>query len=433
MIMKRYDSFTELTQAFALREGTAIEYFDEDGLKVSVSYPELAVRIMMRADELSVKGSGTDIVYATHSIDSIVELFASAVACRCILVSDPMMPEKVLSEAAEAADRLICNVTENAGDGEMLFFTSGTTNRSKVVRLTSKSLCRSAWNGQNMLECGPDDRILSILPISHVFGFVCSLLWGLAYGAVICLCTDPDKRLAAPGMFHPTIIPAVPSIVDAMIRHDAFNPELRVLLIGAAPCSEETAAELSERGIEVYIGYGLTETSSGIAITQGQDDLEGLCLCPDTEIGIEPDGEITVVTPCIMKGYLGQPETGEGYRLYTGDLGWMDDEGKLHVQGHKNDVIVLSDGTKISCPEYEHDLAEMSGEMDIALIEKDGKAVLVAGAGADIDGLREAVREYNKTMMLSQQVSDIEMFGRPLPRTLTGKLRRYELDRRYHQ
>ena len=431
--MKRYESFTELTRSFALREGTALEFLDEDGMLVKVSYPELSVRIMKRADEFFKKGSGTDTVYATHDLDSVVDLFASAVACRCILVSNPMMPDKVLEEANEGAVRLICDATVHAGDGELLFFTSGTTNRNKVVRLSSKTLCRSAWNGQQMLPCGPGDRILSILPLSHVYGFVCSLLWGLAYGATVCLCGDPERRLEAFRIFRPTILPAVPSIVEAMLRTDAFNPELKTILIGAAPCSEETASQLAARGLEVYIGYGLTETSSGIAITQGMDDLDAMHLCPDTEIRIEPDGEIAVSTPCMMKGYLGLPETTEGFWLYTGDLGWLDSEGRLHIQGRKNDVLVLGDGTKVCCPEYENDLAEMSGEHDIALVEKDGKIVLVAGAGADIESLREAVEEYNKTMIMSQQISDIEMFGRPLPRTITGKLRRYELDKLYYQ
>ena len=82
---------------------------------------------------------------------------------------------------------------------------------------------------------------------------------------------------------------------------------------------------------------------------------------------------------------------------------------------------------------YEHDLAEMSGQEDIALIERDGRAILVAGAGSDVDKLKEAVVEYNKTMLRSQQAYRIVVFGRPLPRTMTGKLRRYELGRKYQQ
>lgn len=429
--MIRYDSFRELTEAFATRDGAALVFTAEDGSIGSVSYRELADRIMSRAGELAGKGPGTDAVIAAPTVDSVVEIFASAVACRCIIMADPMMPEQVIKEAVAGANKYVCDVTERRGDGEMLFFTSGTTSRSKAVRLTSNSLCCSAWSGQNMLACGPDDTILCVLPLSHVFGFVCSLLWGLAYGATIALCSDVRDMFTAPMKFRPTILPAVPSIVEAMIKYDVLNPELRVVLIGAAPCTPETADILREKGIDTYFGYGLTETSSGIAITQDLDEPEAMYPCPGADIRIEPDGEVSVATPCMMKGYLGNPETYEGYRFYTGDLGWFDDKGRLHLQGRKKDVLILSDGTKIYCPEYEHDLADMSGEEDIALIEKDGHAVLVAGAGSDIEALKAAVREYNKTILRSQQVYDVEEFGRPLPRTMTGKLRRYELQRRY--
>ena len=429
--MKKYRSFNELVRSFSEREGDALQYQKEDGSVCSITYPKLAEMILQRAEAKKPLGRGTDIIYADSDPETIVEIFASAIAGRCVLMASQMMPDRVLMEAQEGTVRLVCGGMEQGSEGELLFFTSGTTNRSKVVRLTSDALCCSAWNGQSMLECGPGDRILSLLPIEHVYGFVCGLLWGLAYGATVCLCPSDDSRLKMTGVFHPTILPAVPAVIDAMTEHDLLNPELRVVLVGAAPCSEETVGLLRERNIEVYVGYGLTETSSGIAITQGMEDFDAMHLCPDTDIRIEPDGEITVSTPCMMKGYLGQPETTEGYRLYTGDLGWLDDQGRLHLQGRKKDVIILSDGSKINCPEYEHDIAEMSGETDIALIDIDDEIILVVGAGADTDSLWEAVEEYNKTMLQSQQITDVEEFGRPLPRTLTGKIRRYELQRRY--
>ena len=431
IVMKKYGSFLELTQAFAEREGTALLYTDEDGDICSVSYRELAEMIMMRTELARQRGPGTSIIYAAPDPDTIARIFATVMGGRCVIMASPMMPDKVLEEAQEATDRLICRHKDPAEEGELLFFTSGTTNRSKVVRLTPRSLLCSAWSGQNMFECGPDDRILCLLPLSHVFGIVCSLLWGLAYGATIALCPEVSDRLKAPMLFRPTILPAVPAIADAMVRNDALNPELKELLIGAAPCSDWTVQALKEKGINVYIGYGLTETSSGVAITKNMDELDAMYLCPDTEVEIEPDGEIAISTPCMMKGYLGQPETTEGHKLLTGDLGWLDEEGRLHLQGRKKDVIILSDGSKINCPEYEHDIAEMSGETDIALIDIDDEIILVVGAGADTDSLWEAVEEYNKTMLQSQQIADIVEFGRPLPRTLTGKIRRYELQRRY--
>jgi long-subunit acyl-CoA synthetase (AMP-forming) len=432
MTIRKFRSFIELTEDFATRDKIALIFSDEDGNKGSISYAELADRIKRRAAEISEKGSGTDYVYATPDVDAIVEIFAEVYARRCIIMADPMMPEQVLKEAVAGANRYICEVTEKKGDGEMLFFTSGTTSRSKLVRLTSKSLCCSAWSGQCMLPCNEDDIILCVLPLSHVFGFVCGLMWGLAYGATVALCGDIRDIFTAPMTYRPTILPTVPSIVEAMVRYEVLNPELKTVLIGAAPCNMETAINLKAEGIATYFGYGMTETSSGIAITQDLAEPEALYPCPGADIQIEPDGEISVATPCMMKGYLNNPDTYEGYRFFTGDLGAFDEKGRLHLQGRKKDVLIMADGTKIYCPEYEHDLAEMSGEEDIALIEQKGRAVLIAGAGSDIDKLREAVDEYNKTMMRSQQVYRIVEFGRPLPRTMTGKLRRYELQMKYN-
>lgn len=85
--MIRYGSFRELTEAFATRDGTALVFTAEDGSIGSVSYRELAERIMSRAGVLAGKGPGTDAVIAAPTVDSVIEIFASAVACRCIIMA----------------------------------------------------------------------------------------------------------------------------------------------------------------------------------------------------------------------------------------------------------------------------------------------------------------------------------------------------------
>ena len=108
--------------------------------------------------------------------------------------------------------------------------------------------------------------------------------------------------------------------------------------------------------------------------------------------------------------------------------------------GFKNDVLVLSDGDKIFCPEYEEALENMSGLPDLAVILKDGEAVLVAGTcpkdpaiAADIK--KKLVREvdkFNRSIPHSRQISDIIMTSEHLPRTVTVKLKRYELQELYN-
>ena len=108
----KFDSFRELTEDFGRREGVALVFSAEGGDICKVSYKELADRIWKRTAELDGKGPGTDVVIAAPTVDSIVEIFAEVVACRCIIMADPMMPADALNEAAAAADRFICDVTE---------------------------------------------------------------------------------------------------------------------------------------------------------------------------------------------------------------------------------------------------------------------------------------------------------------------------------
>ena len=428
--MKRFVTFTELVNSFRNRSGNALIY-DRGGSICSMTYPELAAAIFEEAGNITKPAP--EVILADHTPDAIVRLFAAVISGCSVVLADPDLPNewayqvvKMLPEPAAPEDR----DDDEGYEGEILFATSGTTARSKIVRLTSGSLCASAWSGQSMLACGESDRILSMLPLSHVFGFVCTMLWGFAYGAEIALGRGARHLVEDALYFKPTILPVVPTLIVALMRFHALNPELRVVLVGAAPCSRETTASLSAAGIDVYFGYGLTETSSGIAITQDLDEPEALYPCPGADIRIEADGEVSVATPCMMKGYLGQPEMQEGARFMTGDLGSFDEKGRLHLSGRKKDVIITADGTKIYCPEYETELSQATGCPELALIMKNGHAALVS-FGVDRDKVKEAVGEFNRGKMRSQQIYDLIEAEGPLPRTVTGKLKRYEIQEKY--
>ena len=449
-IYRKFSSFEELVNDFLTRDGTAIRCGDMEGETSEVSYRDFGEMIISESFHVKAECSTVEVVRYEQTVDSLVDIFAHVLAGCDVIIADQRVPEG-FSEFAAAAAEAARSVRENqrdefgrlkgkGGEGELLFFTSGTTSSSKIVRLTSRSLCTSAWSGQSMLSCGKGDVILSNLSLSHAYGFVCAMLWGLTYGATVALGRDVHRFTGDALFFKPTILPAVPSQIADMLDKEALNPELRVVLIGGAPCPKFLTERLREKGIDVYVGYGLTETSSGIAITQDLDEPEAMYPCPDADIRIEEDGEISVATPCMMQGYLGREPMFEDGRFYTGDLGWFDEKGRLHLKGRKNDVLVLSDGDKIFCPEYEEALENMSGLPDLAVILKDGEAVLVAGTcpkdpaiAADIK--KKLVREvdkFNRSIPHSRQISDIIMTSEHLPRTVTGKLKRYELQELYN-
>lgn len=435
---RKFSSFEELVSDMSTRDGVAIRYAGEDDIVRDISYSGFAE--MTREETLRVKAecSGVEVIRDEQDPETLVNIFAHVMAGCDIIVADPMIPEEITAraaKAAKAAKAARAAMPGGKGEGELLFFTSGTTSSSKIVRLTSQSFCTSAWSGQSMLACGEDDVILSILPLAHVFGFVCSMLWGLAYGATIALGRGVRHLVDDALFFDPTILPAVPTLINAMLRFDALNPGLRVALIGAAPCTPEVTAALREKGIKVYLGYGLTETSSGIAITQDLDEPEALYPCPGADFRIEEDGEVTIATPCMMQGYIGAEPMFEGDRFFTGDLGWFDDKGRLHLKGRKKDVLLMADGTKIFCPEYEENLEHLTGLSDLGVTMKNGRAVLVAGSlsndpatEADMRAkLLKTVGEYNRSLQRSQQIYDVIVRAEPLPRTATGKIKRYEL------
>ena len=449
-IYRKFSSFEELVNDFLTRDGIAIRCGDMEGETSEVSYRDFGEMIISESFHVKAECSTVEVVRYEQTVDSLVDIFAHVLAGCDVIIADPRVPEG-FSEFAATAAEAARTVRENqrdefgrlkgkGGEGELLFFTSGTTSSSKIVRLTSRSLCTSAWSGQSMLSCGKGDVILSNLSLSHAYGFVCAMLWGLTYGATVALGRDVHRFTGDALFFKPTILPAVPSQIADMLDKEALNPELRVVLIGGAPCPKFLTERLREKGIDVYVGYGLTETSSGIAITQDLDEPEAMYPCPDADIRIEEDGEISVATPCMMQGYLGREPMFEDGRFYTGDLGWFDEKGRLHLKGRKNDVLVLSDGDKIFCPEYEEVLENMSGLPDLAVILKDGEAVLVAGTcpkdpaiAADIK--KKLVREvdkFNRSIPHSRQISDIIMTSEHLPRTVTGKLKRYELQELYN-
>jgi long-subunit acyl-CoA synthetase (AMP-forming) len=281
-----------------------------------------------------------------------------------------------------------------------------------------------------MLPCTCDDRILSMLPLSHVFGFVCTLLWPLSQGACVQVGSGMRGYTTDPKAFRPTILPVVPSLLAYLLKTNALNPELRVILVGAGPCRREVLESVNRMGIDIYFGYGLTETASGLAISQPGRDPFAMALCPDTSVRIADDGELLVRTPCMMEGYFNDPEETavrlQDGELHTGDLAEFRD-GALYLKGRKSDVLVLENGEKVYCPEAEAALMTRLGR-DVALTLRNGVLTLVVNAPqSDYAAIAAKITEYNKDMPLGRKILGLELRRQSLPRTLTGKIQRWKL------
>ena len=414
----------------------------------TLSFSQLWEAVTARAEQLRKEGKTCLGLLSDGSMDCVIELFAANLAGLQIVMLDENAPSVLLRQLIAYTDvdtlwgdedlveELSPALTKGVEDGEgrILFFTSGTTERAKAVVLTDHSLCQSAYNGSAKLPLSPEDRLLCLLPLGHVFGFVCGLLWGLSCGACVALGRGPRHYLDDCAFYKPTAISVVPLLLGFLMKQRLLNPELKLILVGAGDCPPALLQAASALGIRVSFGYGLTETSSGVAISV-QGDPYAMEVCPDDTITLAEDGEILIQAPtCMMLGYYKRPEsTAEvltGGVFHTGDLGRFDDEGRLHITGRKKDMLVLPDGTKIFLPEYEAAIMKALGHTELAVVLRESRPVLIYSGEGNPADLSKALLPLMTELPRGQRLAGIEITADPLPRTATGKIKRWELQQK---
>lgn len=295
------------------------------------------------------------------------------------------------------------NIDENALS--VLLFTSGTTSKSKGVMLSQKNICVNIEDMATYSKMYDNDTILSILPLHHTFECTISFLYGFYSGVCIAFCDGLRYYAQNLKEYDVTIIVAVPALLEAIYKkikkgiadsgqQDKFNKgikiskflmklhidlrkklfkkvreqlgeNIRIIYYGAAQMEPDTIKGYYNIGIDSVQGYGLTETSP--IVTAETDKCHkagtvGVCF-PALEMKIidknsDGIGEICVKGGSVMLGYYDDPEKTkealdtDGW-FKTGDYGYIDDDGFLHLAGRKNDVIVLGTGKNVYPDEIE--------------------------------------------------------------------------------
>ena len=440
----RFQRFEELLRTWAEKtpEAPALRYGER-----TLSFSQTWAAVEQRAEELRRSGKSCLGLLSDGSLDCVIELFAANLAGLQIVMLDENAPSVLLRQLlaytdvdllwgdVDLVDELSPYLTDGVRDGEgkILFFTSGTTERAKAVVLTDHSLCQSAFNGSEKLPLSPEDTLLCLLPLGHVFGFVCGLLWGLSCGACVALGRGPRHYIDDCKYYQPTAVSVVP-LLGFLIQQRLLNEDLKLILVGAGDCPPALLQAAAAMGIRVSFGYGLTETSSGVAISVSGDPY-AMEICPDDTITLAEDGEILIQAPtCMMQGYYKRPESTAEVLIdgvfHTGDLGRFDEEGKLHITGRKKDILVLPDGTKIFLPEYEAAIARVLGHTELAVILKGDRPLLIYSGEADEQELSKALLPLMTELPRGQRLGGIQIVQEPLPRTATGKIKRWELQQK---
>ncbi len=294
-------------------------------------------------------------------------------------------------EAVVSADHLLS-----------ILFTSGTTGNPKGVMLTHGNVASNLVDAARWVNLCSEDRFLSVLPLHHSYectdGFLLAiylgatisyaenlrrigenlaetrstamlgvpLLWHAMYGKIEAAMAEKGmwkinaaKKLSA--FFENILGLHIRRLLFAKV-HEKFGGCLRILVSGGAAIDPLVAKGFRELGITFLQGYGLTESAPIIAVNRNgafRDDAAGLPL-PSVDVKIAEDGEILARGPNIMKGYYNNPEgtrdaLQDGW-LHTGDLGYIDADGFLYIQGRKKSVIVTPAGKKIYPEEVEAEI-----------------------------------------------------------------------------
>ncbi|PYX79828.1 MAG: hypothetical protein DMG70_26330 [Acidobacteria bacterium] len=353
----------------------------------------------------AVSGLPVDIVLTAPSTDPVgADLVARA--------PSPAKPITNLDAIFAAGPGNFRPVSAGSGEIAAILYTSGTTADPKGVMLTHANLLGECDAVFGLLELGPGDAVLGVLPLFHALAQMANLLLPLVKGARVVYLESLNsiELLRALAVRDVTAFACVPQFfyliheriqkevaqkgklaqfgVDLLLRltrlfralgwnsgklffrpiHRLLGRKMRYLITGGSRWDPQIGRDFYSLGIDILQAYGLTETTGGAMCTPPNDNVIGSVgkPLPSVEVKIvDPQsrsdgpivGEIAIRGPIVMKGYWNRPEATaavlrDGW-LHTGDLGYFDHAGNLILTGRKKEVIVLSSGKNVYPEEIE--------------------------------------------------------------------------------
>lgn len=253
-------------------------------------------------------------------------------------------------------------------------YTSGTTGSPKGVCLGVEAVCNVAGSLAAMTEAGAGDRHLSLLPLSTLLENIAGLYVPLLAGAGCALFgfeniglkgatgLDLQKMAGALLTADATTTILTPEMLRALVAVTAAGHPLprglRFVAVGGAPVAERLIAQARALGIPVFEGYGLSECASVVSLNNPAADRPGTAgrLLPHVRIDFSEDGEILAGGATLL-GYTGKDAVAVPALWPTGDLGYLDAEGYLHITGRKKNVFITSFGRNVAPEWVEKELA----------------------------------------------------------------------------
>ena len=370
----------------------------------------------------------------------------------------------------------------------LINYTSGTTGRSKGVMLPYRSLWSNADFAFHVLgkTLKRGDNVISILPMAHMYGMAFEFIFEFLKGMhIYYLNRVPSPAVIAQALadVKPRIMIAVPLVIEKIIRKKvfpklqtnkmrllmampviskkvraailaqvskAFGGNLYEVIIGGAALNGEVEAFLRKIGFPYTVGYGATECGPIICYRDWQTFVQGSCgqAAYHQEVRIDSSdpanvpGEILTKGPNVLLGYYKNPEAtqaaidAEGW-FHTGDLGTMDADGNVYINGRSKNMLLGSNGQNIYPEEIEDKLNSLPlvgesivvqrGDKLVGLVHPDyDEAKLLGLNNEDLKGVMEQNRQQlNQVVPAYSKVAEFEILEEEFEKTPKKSIKRY--------
>lgn len=333
-----------------------------------------------------------------------------------------------------------------------ILFTSGTTGEEKGVMLSQANLVDSVFNTNH----AKGSTKLNILPMHHAFCLNADILLSLSNCSTLCMNGDSSRLAENLLLFEPTMMNMVPMVAQALynkllvlskqtgksvmeLKDQVFGSRMEKIVAGGAHLASELVGKYQELGIFLCQGYGMTECSPTISSPDmsrpDKAHTAGHVVkrCKTRVV----DGELQVKSPSVMMGYVNAPEltkqiiTEDGW-LCTGDIGYEDEEGFIHITGRKKTLIILSNGANVSPEQIENMMLDHQiisevlvygeGNNIVAEIYPDSQYIALHNIKNIPEEIERIIQEINKELPSYKKVMKHIIRTMPFQRTGTNKI-----------
>ncbi|MEH6938170.1 long-chain-fatty-acid--CoA ligase [Bacillus sp. JJ664] len=343
-------------------------------------------------------------------------------------------------------------------DVAILQYTGGTTGFPKGVMLSHKNLASNTLMSEKWLYKSRkgEEKILTVLPFFHVYGMTACMNLSImcAYEMIIIPRFDASLMLEAIKKYRPTLFPGAPTMYIALLNHpDLAKSDISCIhscLSGSAALPVEVQEQFEKvTGGKLVEGYGLSEASpvthsnflwdrrvsGSIGVPWPSTDAKIVSMETGEELPVREIGELIVSGPQVMKGYWNRPEetaaTLKDGWLYTGDLGYMDEEGFFYIVDRKKDMIIAG-GFNVYPRDVEEVLYEHEAVQETVVIGvpdpyrgETVKAFIVLKEGKTVT--ESELDEFSRKYLAAYKVPRQYEFRKELPKTAIGKILRRQL------